>query len=197
MPYNSKQKQAEAGHAHYLAHKEEFRLRLKQRRRRNKKYADARRTACISCGESDKACLDFHHLGDKTRSISQLIHRGCATAALQIEIDKCEVLCANCHQKQHGPTRITDGSHWKNVSSKLVAKRKWFIAFLATQKCVTCGETNSTCLVWHHTNKKRATIYYILTSNHSLLYLQEELATCQPLCTNCHRKLHSTVTSAI
>ncbi len=55
---------------------------------------------CISCGESDPCVLEFHHTrGKKEADVSSLIGRGSSLEALKIEIEKCDVLCANCHRK--------------------------------------------------------------------------------------------------
>jgi hypothetical protein len=55
---------------------------------------------CSACGESDPAVLDFHHLGGKDKEISVLISGGYSLAKIQEEIDKCAVLCANCHRRK-------------------------------------------------------------------------------------------------
>ena len=54
---------------------------------------------CAHCGESDPHCLEFHHVGTKTIEVSRLIGRGPSLEALKAEIEKCDVLCANCHRK--------------------------------------------------------------------------------------------------
>lgn len=54
---------------------------------------------CLICGEKDPACLDFHHLGDKYEQISHMQSHSFST--IQKEIDKCVVLCSNCHRKLH------------------------------------------------------------------------------------------------
>ena len=58
--------------------------------------------ACIKCGESDNACLDWHHTDptQKEASVSFLIQNRSKKAILE-EIDKCICLCANCHRKLH------------------------------------------------------------------------------------------------
>lgn len=58
---------------------------------------------CMRCGESDPACLDFHHRRDveKEMNVSKLISYGHARERLLEEIEKCEILCANCHRKEH------------------------------------------------------------------------------------------------
>jgi len=54
---------------------------------------------CQSCGESDPRVLEFHHLGEKENEVSRLMGRGASLDALIAEIQKCMVLCANCHRK--------------------------------------------------------------------------------------------------
>jgi hypothetical protein len=59
------------------------------------------RLSCIKCGESHPGCLDFHHKDptQKDRAISQ--RSSWSIKKLKAEIEKCEVLCANCHRKEH------------------------------------------------------------------------------------------------
>lgn len=53
---------------------------------------------CVDCGERDPVVLDFDHLRDKVKNISAMLrHRWDAVLA---EIDKCEVVCANCHRRR-------------------------------------------------------------------------------------------------
>lgn len=49
---------------------------------------------------NDIACLDFHHLKDKEFNISNEI-RNLSIENLKKEINKCVVLCSNCHRKLH------------------------------------------------------------------------------------------------
>ena len=50
--------------------------------------------------KDDVACLDFHHLRDKEFNIANEI-KNLSIDNLKKEIDKCIVLCANCHRKLH------------------------------------------------------------------------------------------------
>lgn len=52
---------------------------------------------CAICGEMDADCLVFHHTGDKKQDVA------CVSGipALLIELEKCIVLCSNCHMKLH------------------------------------------------------------------------------------------------
>jgi hypothetical protein len=58
---------------------------------------------CSRCGESHPACLDFHHQRptEKHLSISKMVSNGYALSKIKAEIEICDVLCANCHRKEH------------------------------------------------------------------------------------------------
>lgn len=58
---------------------------------------------CAHCDESDPICLDFHHTEDnKSFDIARELGRGfIAIDRLMAELAKCELLCANCHRKEH------------------------------------------------------------------------------------------------
>ena len=62
---------------------------------------------CKKCGESRDHLLDFHHISplDKVDTISNiLIYYGYSKKAIkkaQNEVDKCLLLCANCHRDFH------------------------------------------------------------------------------------------------
>lgn len=54
---------------------------------------------CLDCGETDPLVLEFDHIGEKAFSISQgLRDRG--WQRILEEIEKCEVVCANCHRRR-------------------------------------------------------------------------------------------------
>ena len=56
---------------------------------------------CERCSESDYICLDFHHIGDKENDVSRMVSNGCSIKNIENEINKCIVLCSNCHRKEH------------------------------------------------------------------------------------------------
>lgn len=64
--------------------------------------------SCALCGESNPVVLEFDHLTKKLHDIGWLIPASC-TARILTEIEKCRVLCANCHRRhtaaQHGRVR--------------------------------------------------------------------------------------------
>lgn len=66
---------------------------------------------CVDCGEKDVVVLEFDHRDpdSKTMGISYLIKAGSRTR-LEEELEKCDVVCANCHRRR---TAKTFGS-WRN-----------------------------------------------------------------------------------
>src|SRR5581483_6176192 len=56
---------------------------------------------CSKCGIADFRVLDFHHSGtDKDFNISDFRYRA-GFKKLKAEIEKCSLLCANCHRIAH------------------------------------------------------------------------------------------------
>jgi hypothetical protein len=51
---------------------------------------------CIDCGEADIRVLEFDHLKNKEANISEVI-RDWSWKRILNEIDKCEIVCSNCH----------------------------------------------------------------------------------------------------
>ncbi len=57
--------------------------------------------SCCICGEKEGCCLDFHHINDdKLESVSNFVRKKSPQAIFD-EINKCVVVCANCHRKIH------------------------------------------------------------------------------------------------
>lgn len=57
--------------------------------------------ACVDCGEREAIVLEFDHVrGIKEANVSKLMQNGRSWAQVLKEIEKCEVVCANCHRKR-------------------------------------------------------------------------------------------------
>jgi hypothetical protein len=93
---------------------------LKSKKRaitRNKKFIESyKNNNPCSCGENSSCCLSFHHTkNDKSWNISDMVSKGYSIKRLQTEIDKCIVLCLNCHAKLHNNDKIIS-EEIKNVN---------------------------------------------------------------------------------
>lgn len=72
-------------------------------RERNRQYVARYLSThpCLDCGNSDIRVLEFDHRlpkGGRRHAISFYTYRQTSLKRLQVEIDKCDVRCANCHR---------------------------------------------------------------------------------------------------
>lgn len=58
---------------------------------------------CQKCGEKRSYVLDFHHIDPSTKkfSIARMTSNNNHMAEIEQEMEKCIVLCANCHREFH------------------------------------------------------------------------------------------------
>lgn len=59
--------------------------------------------ACQQCGENHPATLVFHHRDPtkKELTIALAVRAGWSISRILKEIEKCDVLCTNCHMRLH------------------------------------------------------------------------------------------------
>lgn len=90
----------------YLKKKKKEQAKKSRKRviRRNRKYVEIHKLdhPCF-CGETEPCCLSYHHReGDKKEgNISDMVNRGYSITKIQTEIDKCNIMCLNCHARLH------------------------------------------------------------------------------------------------
>ena len=58
---------------------------------------------CKNCGEKRHYCLDLHHINPNTKhdDVPRMIRDDYGIKKIKLELQKCEVLCANCHREYH------------------------------------------------------------------------------------------------
>lgn len=73
-----------------------------QKQRNIELVENAKQKGCQKCGDMRKYVLDFHHINSETKinDIAHMIKSSSEKTLLQ-EIDKCVLLCANCHRELH------------------------------------------------------------------------------------------------
>lgn len=108
----------------YQRHKERLIAKSKQHdkelRQWIKQYKSKLR--CVVCGESHPACLQFHHRDREGKSftIGKIIgqRRNLSFRTLEKEINKCDILCGNCHAIFHW-RETHDSDDWGDALSSI------------------------------------------------------------------------------
>ena len=54
--------------------------------------------SCVDCGNTDIRVLEFDHQHSKKYLVSRMVSSGYSLKTIKNEIEKCEVVCANCHK---------------------------------------------------------------------------------------------------
>lgn len=83
-------------HAELIKHKVANRIKLHTLRL---SYIKAK-SGCIKCGEKDYVVLEFNHICGATKlfNIGKTKGKSKSWKTILKEVEKCEVLCANCHK---------------------------------------------------------------------------------------------------
>jgi hypothetical protein len=148
---------------------------------------------CVDCGETDAVVLEFDHLSAKRAEISTLVRRGVRLPVLELEVARCEVVCANCHRR-----RTARRGRWRRAEAQLSAVRwrskaqernvRFALAALAVSGCVDCGELDICVLDFDHVGAKTGTVMELARREVGLRRLRDEIARCVVRCANCHRR---------
>lgn len=106
----------EKSKTYYASNIEKHRKVVRQRNKmwteelRSRVYGVKRQKGCLLCKEGDPCCLDFHHPNDdKKDNVATLVASGYSWQVVEEEINKCVILCANCHRKIHAGKLQIDG----------------------------------------------------------------------------------------
>ena len=69
---------------------------------------------CQKCGDKRSYVLDYHHIDPQTKeaTIARITSNNNKMNDIQKEIEKCVILCANCHREYH---------YFKNNLNKIIS----------------------------------------------------------------------------
>ena len=142
---------------------------------------------CKICGDDNIFHLIFHHKeNNKVYKIAGIWDK--RWSDIKKEIEKCELLCENCHREKH--------YNEKEYESR--RKTKEIIVNYKGNKCEICGYNKSlAALIFHHKDKnnKKYEIGKINIRVDNLQQLNDdvmlEIDKCELLCSNCHREKHA------
>ncbi|UCD20840.1 MAG: hypothetical protein JSW08_03665 [archaeon] len=108
MPFKDVEKRREYRRKWYSKNRESEIAHVKRRRKEIRKWCMDHKSElkCSKCGEDHPATLEFHHKkGKKDKSIAYMSYFGYSIKRIKKEMDKCVVLCSNCHKKEHHKNR--------------------------------------------------------------------------------------------
>lgn len=140
---------------------------------------------CSSCGNSNIFHLSFHHLDPtaKEDSIRHFLKR--TWSKITAELDKCILLCRNCHQELH----FNKNYDIKYDMLKIAGETK-------CKKCNYIGG-NLSSLTFHHRDKENKEFQITSFCNYSKstyaksdIEIENEIKKCDVLCMNCHSIEH-------
>ena len=122
MPYKDREKRLkharEYGKGWYQGHKQEVMEHRKQRQTKIHNWFRRYKSIlqCVDCGVAHPALLQFHHRDKSTKSfaISKIMSRAASIKQIITEIEKCDVVCVNCHANRHWREKHQTDS-WEEV----------------------------------------------------------------------------------
>jgi len=104
---HSRAERLEYARSHYARNSVDYKERARRRndavRKANRAFVAAYLSEhpCVDCGERDVLVLEFDHVrGVKKANVTDLVREACSRRRLVLEIEKCEVRCANCHRRR-------------------------------------------------------------------------------------------------
>lgn len=168
MPFNTPEKRAayyqknkarknQKSREYYKANREKCIEQARQQREANICWYKAYKStlSCIKCGENFPECLHFHHrdpdskqaesgLARKRSRVGDMAARGVSIKRLKEEIAKCDVLCSNCHIKEHARLKMENPDPDATEARREKARKSWKRAKRTTDKIPTDTLDNGT-----------------------------------------------------
>jgi len=190
--------------AYYAAHRHAERTRVMKRHDETVAFLrELRRVPCADCGGIfSPHVMDFDHR-DPSQKLFAITGGHAPLLSRQkliAEIDKCDIVCANCHAlrtyaRLSERRRLATAEAWApGKSRRIVAQRaRWranvaMLNELRDVPCADCGRRFPPC-VMQFDHRDPATKTYevtrIITRARSVILA--EIAKCDIVCTNCHR----------
>lgn len=83
--------------------------------------------------------------------------------------------------------------HYQRVKRNTRDKKEWFRTLKVGVKCLYCPEEDPVCIDWHHRDPKQKDLEVstMMAKGFGKARVLAEIEKCDPVCSNCHRKLHA------
>jgi predicted transcriptional regulator len=147
-------------------------------------------STCKICRENNIFKLTFHHIDTSEKEFEYSDYKGYRWSVLKNELDKCILLCQNCHRELHYNLDVLDDRR----------KDKLIYLDYSGSRCIKCGYNKCPAsLTFHHRNpeEKEFWIGGLNERMSSIFDLKEsiksEIDKCDVLCANCHVLEHTDI----
>lgn len=102
--YHANKEKCLARHKEWVEQNKEYVLTKQREKKRERKFQAISYLGgvCAACnGDFHPAIYEFHHLDPSTKDRDPSKMLQLSWKRVQAELDKCELLCANCHRLKH------------------------------------------------------------------------------------------------
>jgi len=183
---------------------EKYKLRAQSKHKSRKKEAVKYKGGeCMHCGyKKSVSAMDFHHIDPSQKDKNWKNLRQNSLERIKNELDKCDLLCKNCHVTVHHKREKTNSGSKLREFKKLAC-----LDYKNTIECTKCHKTGVLdILQFHHTHSKDPNFRnffswreWVVPVNWKIEYektgklperIQNELDKCVVLCANCHAEEH-------
>jgi len=110
MPLKDPEKRREYRRKWYKGNSKSEIAHVKRRKQEIRKWfiEFKKNLKCSVCSESHPATIEFHHKSgeNKENEIGFMVGHGYSIESIRKEIEKCQVVCANCHRKIHHKHKV-------------------------------------------------------------------------------------------
>ena len=144
---------------------------------------------CQNCQNNNIFQLTFHHIDKNNKDFEFGESKNYRLSKIKNELDKCIILCQNCHREHH-----------YNEDNNERSRSKLIYLEYGGSECVKCGYNKCPAsLTFHHRdpNEKEFSIGSISERFNSIYDLskliKDEINKCDVLCANCHVLEHSDI----
>ena len=186
--------------SYYGRHRDEEIARVTGRQRATLEFLrDLRRTPCVDCGGVFSPwVMDFDHRDPTRKAFNVMSGRAMlmSRSRLMAEIDKCDIVCANCHATRTYKWLLARERTFTGKSRRLEEKRLYWRAHaklleqLRDVPCADCG-VRFPSYVMQFDHRDSADKKYTVTrmiGRAGRAKILTEAAKCDIVCANCHRE---------
>lgn len=186
--------------SYYGRHRDQEIARVTRRQRATLEFLrKLRRRPCVDCGGVFSPwVMDFDHRDPTKKSFNVMSGRAMlmSRSRLMAEIDKCDIVCANCHAARTYRWLLARDTATPGRSGRLEEKRRYWRAHaklleqLRDVPCADCGR-RFPFYVMQFDHRDASDKKYTVTrmiGRAGRAKIMEEAAKCDIVCANCHRE---------